>query len=149
MNDQLTYPAEQEQLIERLGFAGTIPFVTLTLLLWLVEEDLHPFISIALVAYGAVIVSFLGGIHWGIAFIKPSEHQRFHVIWGITLSLLSWLAVLMPAFSGLPFLGFLIVAAYLVDRKSYQHVGLKALLTLRFRLTVVASISCFIAAGAT
>ncbi len=149
MNDQVTPSIEQEQLLERMGFAGTIPFVALTLLLWLVEEDLHPFISIALVAYGAVIASFLGGIHWGIAFIKHSEHQRFHLIWGITLSLLSWLAVLLPAFSGLPFLGFLIITAYLVDRKSYQYAGLKALLTLRFRLTVVASISCFIAAGAT
>jgi hypothetical protein len=151
MNQPLTDTAqfEHDQLIERLGFAGAIPFVVLSILLWLIDEDLHPFVSIALAAYGAVIVSFLGGIHWGVAFLKKSEHQRFHLIWGVTLSLLAWLAVLMPAFSGLPFLGFLLITAYLVDRKSYHQAGIKAYLTLRFRLTIVASICCFIAAGAT
>ncbi len=151
MNTQTTerLPFEHDILIERLGFAGSIPFVVLAILLWLIDEELHPFVSIALVAYGAVIASFLGGIHWGIAFLKNTEHQRFHLMWGVTLSLLAWLAVLMPAFSGLPFIGFLLIAAYLVDRKAYHQAGIKDYLTLRFRLTLVSSIACFIAAGAT
>ena len=138
-----------EELLERLAYAGGLPFIFLAILLWLVDEELHPFVSIALAAYGAVIVSFLGGIHWGIAFIKSTEYQRQHLIWGISLSLLSWLAVLMPAFSGLPFLGFLLIASYLIDRKFYPHAGIKHWLTLRFRLTLISSIACFIAAVAT
>ena len=62
-----------EELLERLAYAGGLPFIFLAILLWLVDEELHPFVSIALAAYGAVIVSFLGGIHWGIAFIKSTE----------------------------------------------------------------------------
>jgi len=138
-----------EELLERLGYSGALPFVVLAILLWLIDEELHPFVSIALASYGAVIVSFLGGIHWGIAFIKNTAHQKLHLIWGIGLSLLAWLAVLMPAFSGLPFLGFLLITAYLVDRKFYPHAGIKHWLTLRFRLTIISSIACFIAAGAT
>jgi len=53
-------------LIDGLGYAGLAPFVGLALLLWLVSPDLHPFVALALAAYGAAIVSFLGGIHWGI-----------------------------------------------------------------------------------
>jgi hypothetical protein len=151
MNQPITSTTEHhnEELIVRLAYSGGLPFVLLAILLWLVDEDLHPFVSIALAAYGAVIVSFLGGIHWGIAFIKNTEYQRLHLIWGITLSLLAWLAVLMPAFSGLPFLGFLLITAYLVDRKFYPNAGIKHWLTLRFRLTIISSIACFIAAGAT
>ena len=97
MNQPMTSTTEHhnEELIERLAYAGGLPFVLLAILLWLVDEELHPFVSIALAAYGAVIVSFLGGIHWGIAFIKNTKYQRLHLIWGITLSMLACLAVLM------------------------------------------------------
>jgi hypothetical protein len=35
-----------------------------------------------------------------------------------------------------------------VDRRLYARAGLQGWLTLRFRLSAVASLSCFIAAGA-
>jgi hypothetical protein len=37
---------------------------------------------------------------------------------------------------------------YLVDRRVYPAYGLSKWLTLRFRLTLVASMSCFMAAAA-
>jgi len=55
----------------------------------------------------------------------------------------------MPAYAGLPFLGLLLIAAYLVDRKTYPNAGLKHWLTLRFRLTVISSVACLLASGAT
>ena len=55
-------------LIRRLGYAGLIPFVFLAACLWLVGEDLHPYVALSMQAYGGVIVSFLGGIHWGVGF---------------------------------------------------------------------------------
>ena len=142
-------PKERDALIERLSYAGLMPFVLLSLLLWLVEDQLHPFVSIALTAYGACITSFFGGIHWGIVFKESSEQNRLHLVWGVSLSLLSWVAVVMPAFAGLPLLGLLLIVAYGVDRSSYPSAGLKHWLTLRFRLTVVASLSCFLGAAAT
>ena len=56
------------QLIRRLGYAGLIPFVFLALCLWLVGPELHPYVALSMQGYGAVIVSFLGGIHWGVGF---------------------------------------------------------------------------------
>jgi hypothetical protein len=138
-----------EELISRLGVAGLLPFVILAVLLWLVDEDLHPFVSIALTSYAATIASFLAGVHWAIGFLSEKESEKFHLWWAISLSLLAWLGVVMPAYAGLPFLGLLLIAAYLVDRKTYPNVGLKHWLTLRFRLTVVSSVACLLASGAT
>jgi hypothetical protein len=41
----------------------------------------------------------------------------------------------------------MLVACYAVDRRVYAAQGAAAWLTLRFRLTAVASLSCFIGAA--
>ena len=55
----------------------------------------------------------------------------------------------MPAFAGLPVLALLLIACYLVDRKTWPEAGLREWMTLRFRLTVISTLSCLIGAGAT
>lgn len=143
-------------LIRTLGHAGLIPFVLLALLLWVLAGELQTFVSIALAGYGALIVSFLGGIHWGIAWTaarqagvaSPHHAQRHHLLWGIAASLLAWPGMLMPPFAGLAWLGFLLIICYLADRQLYARAGLQAWLTLRFRLSAIAALSCFIGAGA-
>ena len=139
-------------LIRRLGYAGLIPFMFLALCLWVVGEDLHPYVALSMQAWGAVIVSFLGGIHWGVGFhnaLTQANAPRLHLVWGIVPTLLAWVAVMMPAFAGLPLLGFVLIGCYLVDRQTWPDAGLAPWLPMRWRLTVVSSLSCFLAAGAT
>lgn len=142
-------------LTRRLGHAGLIPFVLLALLLWLLGGDQQAFVAIALAAYGALILSFLGGVHWGLAWsldrsvVQPTPNLRRQLLlWGITPSLLAWPGVLMPPFAGLAWLGFMLILNYLADRTLYPRAGLQHWLTLRFRLSTVAALSCFIGAGA-
>jgi hypothetical protein len=138
--------------VKVLAYAGLLPFVGLTLLLWLVEPDLHPFVALALAGYGAAIVSFLGGIHWGIGFRNVSRMHNapfFSFAWGVVPSLLAWIAISMPAFAGLPLLGLLLVLCYAVDRKTYPEAGLQEWLPLRLHLTMVSALSCLLGAGAT
>ena len=140
-----------DQLIARLGYGGLLPFIVLTALAWLVRADLVPFVAAALVAYSALIASFLGGIHWGIGFKRLQAGEtalNFHFLWGITPSLLAWVALLMPPLAGLPLLGLVLLGCYGVDRKIYPPSGLRRWLTLRFRLTVVAVLSCVLSAAA-
>jgi hypothetical protein len=140
------------RLIQRLGYGGIVPFVILAMLLWLVDAELHPFIALSMAGYGAVIVSFLGGIHWGIGFrnaITMHNAPPVHFVWGVMPSLLAWVAVMMPAFAGLPLLGAVLIGCYLMDRHTWPAAGLGQWLTLRLHLTLVASLSCFFAAGAT
>jgi hypothetical protein len=52
-----------------LGLAGLIPFVALALLVALnprIKEEA----ASALLAYGAIILSFLGGIRWGFTVLE-------------------------------------------------------------------------------
>ena len=134
--------------ITRLGYVGLAPFVLLTALMWLVDRELLPFVSIALGGYAATIVSFLGGVHWGIGFMKGDAAPRFHFIWGVIPALIAWLALMMPAYAALPLLGLVLVACYVVDSKTYPAAGLASWLPMRLRLTVVATLSCVLSAAA-
>ena len=132
----------------RLGYAGLLPFVAGAALQWMVREEVRPHVEHALSVYGAVIVSFLGGIHWGVALGHRAPAAGL-LVWGVTPSLLAWWGAMMPPSAGLALLGGALVVCYLVDRRVYPAHGMRAWLTLRFRLTVVASLCCFLgAAGA-
>jgi len=134
----------------KLAHAGLVPFVIGAILVWLFYgsnwELEHGFVSFALSAYAALVISFLGGIYWGLGFRQtiPSP-QPF--IWGVVPSLVAWMAVLMPAYAGLVLQGAMLVVCYLVDRRLYPALGAAAWLNLRFRLSAVASLSCFLAAA--
>lgn len=142
----LADPAVPDSKALRLGYAGLLPFVLGAALIWIVRADAQPYVAVALSAYAAVIVSFLGGIHWGLGFrAQPAEASRF--VWGVLPSLIAWVGVVMPPYAGLVVLGVALIGCYLVDRRVYPRHGAAAWLTLRFRLTVVASLSCFVGAA--
>ncbi len=140
--------AAPSALAHALGAGGLVPFVGLALVLWLVPPEPAAWVALALVGYGALIVSFLGGIHWGVAMARR-QATTGHLAWGVTPSLLAWPALLMPAYAALPWLGLLLIVCYGVDRRLYAAAGLGHWLTLRWRLSMVAALSCFLAAGAT
>lgn len=132
----------------QLGYAGLLPFVFGALLVWLVNPDVHPYATLGLAAYAALIVSFLGGIHWGVGFAAATPAPSLFA-WGVVPALVAWPAVLMPPSAGLVILGAMLWVCYAVDRRVYPRHGLARWLTLRFRLSAVAGFACFIgAAGA-
>ena len=55
----------------------------------------------------------------------------------------------VPPHAGLVIQGVALVACYLVDRRVYPAFGLSKWMTLRFRLTFVAALCCFVAAACT
>lgn len=130
----------------RLGYAGLLPFVLGALLVWLVHEEAHPYVTTALSAYAAVVISFLGGIYWGLGF-RQSIPSPQPFVWGVVPSLAAWLAVVMPPYAGLALHGVTLIVCYLVDRRLYPTLGAGAWLTLRFRLSGVAALSCFLGAA--
>ena len=59
-----------------LGLAGLIPFFAGAAALWVALPVLTPELGLRLItAYGAIILSFLGGIRWGTA-IGPYDTRR-------------------------------------------------------------------------
>lgn len=141
------FPAPVLPLIaRRLGVAGLVPFLAGALLVWLVHEEAHPYATLALASYAAVVMSFLGGIHWGLAF-RHAEPPALWFAWGTVPSLVAWLAVMMPPSAGLVIDGVMLLACYAVDRRLYPAQGVAHWLTLRFRLSAVAALSCLLGAA--
>ena len=132
----------------RLGYAGLIPFVTGALLVWLVRPEAHPYVTLGLSAYAALIVCFLGGIHWGLA-MRVTAPPASLFVWGVLPSAPAWAAVMMPPSAGLVIHGVMLLVCYLVDRQVYPQHGMAPWLTLRFRLSTVAALSCFLGAAGT
>ncbi|KAK9519636.1 hypothetical protein VZT92_022350 [Zoarces viviparus] len=79
-----------------LGFAGLIPFIAPTLLM-AVTESYFPELAYAQLAYGASIVSFLGGARWGFALPEssPAEPDWINLANSVVPPLLAWVAMLM------------------------------------------------------
>lgn len=130
-----------------LGLAGLIPFVLAAALQWLPQPGWRMLAAMALLGYGAVIVSFLGGIHWGLA-MRSATAPPARLIWGVLPSLLGWLAVLLDRPWGLLVLALSLLACWWVDRAVYRELGLGAWLPLRTVLTAVATLSVLMAAAA-
>jgi hypothetical protein len=91
-----------------LGLAGVLPFAAAAIGS-LQPGPLGGFALNALIAYGAVILSFLGGIRWGLA-IDRSDPSYSHLGIGVVPSLMGWLALLLGGSWGL----MLLAAAFLV-----------------------------------
>lgn len=89
-----------------LGGLGAVPFVALAIAGHLTGASWQWPALFALCAYGAVILSFLGGIQWGLAIVGGAHESRRtrRLIWSIVPSLVAWAALLLPVHSALPLL---------------------------------------------
>lgn len=79
-----------------LSFAGLIPLVSMPLLMVL-QRTYHPELAFVQVTYGAVIVSFIGGMKWGFAVPEnsPAKPDWLNLANSTVLPLLAWQALLM------------------------------------------------------
>ncbi len=124
----------------RLGYTGLIPFVALAAMYLGLGGEIQQEIGRALVVYGAVIISFLGAIHWGaVIYGVDTTNPTRRMLFSVLPALLGWVAVLLPLVYGLSVILASLPIVYLVDsRWSPLHDWY---LILRRRLTLIASLS--------
>jgi hypothetical protein len=85
-----------------LGFLGLVPFFAAAAASLTPAVPLHDVASQALIAYGAVILSFLGGVRWGLAIAAPDGARLFAPLdVSVVPSLAAWIALLLPRQPGL------------------------------------------------
>lgn len=82
-----------------LGFGGLAPFVGVPLLI-LINASALPGLVFAELAYGATILSFLGGANW-IEAINKGDITLNKLGWTVTPQVLGWTALLLPTPLGL------------------------------------------------
>ena len=102
-----------------LGALGALPFIGLAGAAPFLESAPRIFVVHALAAYGAVILSFLGGVHWGLAIGSQShaDHQALRTRLSVSVipSLAAWVALLFTEKTGLLILAAAIAVMLWVD----------------------------------
>lgn len=150
---------------QSLGLLGLLPFFALAFLAWLPDsaavahKAAARLAQFALVAYAAVILSFLGAVHWGLALSRtdlPQPRLRQSLVWGVIPSLLGWLALLMMFIGVSTWLVFAFLIGDLLLVRLMDGALLRGhpmrpegYLELRTRLTAGASLALAIALAAT
>ncbi len=99
-----------------LGFAGLIPFIVPAAALWLLSSQYQFEMATALVAYGAVILSFLGGIRWGLCVHPDSQRITWTELNASVLpSLAGWTALLLHWLVNQPIAIILLIFGFLLQ----------------------------------
>jgi hypothetical protein len=134
-------PANQ-RLALGLGLGGLLPFVGLAVLAW-GGSTLGPTWALrGLILYGASILAFLGGLHWGFALSGRLSDRaaRVALVWSVVPSLIAWSAAWMPEQSALLGLAGGLVLAWAFDQRAWPQYGIGLwFLRLRGLLTFVAT----------
>jgi hypothetical protein len=124
-----------------LSTAGLVPFVVLTSALYALPTGNTPVILVWLTAYAAVVLSFVGAIHWGVAMVHEEmvdSDRAVFMAWSVVPALAGWAALLLPAKTGLLLLGATFAVHYAADRQLAQRFALpRWYLRLRGGLTSV------------
>lgn len=132
-----------------LGYFGLLPFIVPTAFLFFDHSHLGMWRHF-LLSYGAVILSFVGALHWSFAMLLhelPINKQRWSFLWSVVPSLAAWISLSIPKFYGFILLAIFFAIALIRDRQLFNHVELPGwYMPLRRNLTVVAMTCLLIAA---
>ncbi len=127
-----------------LGYTGLVPFVVLAAFALFPVGNLEQQAREALIAYGAVIISFLGAWHWYAAIHHGGAHATLaRMSFAVSPALLGWIATVLPQSYGMA----LVIAGLLITciadgRVQDIHPWYRL---LRRRLTLIASASMTVA----
>ncbi len=102
-----------------LGGLGAAPFIGLAAATPFLTGPPRLLVAHALLAYGATILSFLGGAHWGLTIGSETGRDdgrlRARLVLSVVPSLVAWAALLLPGATGLFVLALAISAMLFVD----------------------------------
>lgn len=135
-----------------LTLLGALPFIGLAALLYIkpVWGDAILFYY-AFVTYGAIILTFLAGIHWGLA-VAFGRHQltrvcRILLIWSNVVALSAWIALLMFEYPlAIPLLAVGFAVQWLMDRRLYQTYFIPIwFIRIRNLITPIVLVACLVA----
>ncbi|MFM7273581.1 MAG: DUF3429 domain-containing protein [Gammaproteobacteria bacterium] len=129
-----------------LGAGGLIPFVSGAALQVMTHD---PRVMPLLASYGAVILSFVGALHWGYAVRDTPSGAgawlRFG--WSVVPALMAWVCLMLPAAVGVLMLAGALSTSLAVDEVFVRHMKMPVwLMPLRRALTAVGAGSLVIAA---
>ena len=129
-----------------LGIGGLIPFVVCGLGALANPPPNDALSLMALIAYGAVILAFLGGVHWGFGLVDAGvastgiQRARFGI--GVLPSLFGWVALLVAVVGygrvALAILAVSFLVTTVVEARALRHGAIpRGYMGLRWVLSAV------------
>lgn len=132
-----------------LGYLGLIPFILSTGLLFFDRHNSDMWQHF-LLSYGAVILTFVGALHWSFAMALPGlsiKQQRVSFIWSVIPSLIAWVSLSIPPVQAFIIISVFFGTALLRDKQLSFYADLPEwYMPLRINLTTVAML-CLITAA--
>ena len=122
-----------------LGGAGLLPFVAGAAGVWVLEEPRHGATVSLLSTYAAVILSFMGAIHWGLAMRGPDRSQARVMGLSVLPALLAWFALALPPVAAMVLMGAGFLGVYALDARAIA-VGLAPPWYRRLRIPLTAGV---------
>ncbi|MFO1309822.1 MAG: DUF3429 domain-containing protein [Burkholderiales bacterium] len=110
-----------------LGGTGAIPFYAFALAIWFAPPAFREWARNAMVAYGMVILAFVGALHWGFAMKTPGFDERDRwtwMGWSVTPALAAWTASLFPFRPAIAILAATFVVHLALDHLLASRSGL-------------------------
>lgn len=148
-------PAGPPPVVHILGWLGAVAFIAFGVGTWLLDNEAAAFSARAVMLYGAIILSFMGGVHWGLAMARhasgtsqPPMAQPIDAqfIASVIPALIAWAALLLPPAIGVPVLAIAFVLLLVFDLYSVRGgTAPQWYPTLRIPLTVCVTASLMIA----
>ena len=108
-----------------------------------------PFFADTFIAYSAVILSFIGAVHWGFIFkAEPFDNATKLLALAVVPSLVAWVALLFPPLFALIVFAFAFPALFIYEKFTELSTLLPDwYMMLRIQLTLLVTIMQFLAIG--
>ena len=141
-SDHCFTPLNTVLIARVLGYGGALPFLCGAIAASQQVDVLGLAPAHLLLSYGAVILSFLGGLHWGRVITSSHVDERTAsswLIWSVCPSLIGWAALLLPVKGGAVILSLCFLVALRVDQKLLsEHIWPAWMRPMRLHLSLVA-----------
>ena len=135
-------PVKTVLIARILGYGGALPFLfgAMAASLKVAVFGLAP--AYLVLSYGAAILSFLGGLHWGRVITSPNANgssDSTWLIWSVCPPLLGWVALLLPVKVGAVVLSLCFLVALQIDQRLFREQTWPAWMRpLRLHLSLIA-----------
>ena len=129
---------KKEQLVKILTYSGSLPFIFLTCFRF---SDLSQFVtidtSLILISYGAVILTFISGMHFSYAILQNKINTRLLIASNI-MAIISWLCLLINFKLALVVMITGFISNLIIDLVSYKNSIIeKWFFNLRLKISLI------------
>jgi len=137
--------------IKMSGYSGLLPFILMLIGYYYATGNIKIFFLNAFLAYSAVILSFIGAVHWGVVLKEDAFNNATRsLLLAMMPSLIGWVALLCPPLIALIIFAIIFPCFFVYEWLNNLNILLpRWYLKLRVQLTLFVTIMQVIAIGLT